>query len=464
MRTAKDMRPLQREAARFAYDSMKCIWLLGMGAGKTGAALQLIERLMNHEYAVGRIIVIAPKLVCNTVWEQEAREWAETKGLRIASAMCSGVRPVCKETGKQLPSPRDKAVMSDHDILLINPAKLGWLRKNHRWRWDGVVIDESSKFKSQASKRWLYLADGKLGILRYLRFILLLTGTPMPQGYLDLWAQIYLVDRGKRLGKDITMFRRQHFDQVHKTGMAFSTYALRDGHEDIIKDKVADVCFAKEVVLPTKEPIMLTEWLEPSPSALKRYRELQRESLIEINGVEIETPNAGSATNKLLQMCNGFIYDEENIAHHIHDAKVERLKEIVEDNAGENMLVCYNFKEDLRRLQEAFPQAVLLGKAGKEVEPWNRREIPILLCHPARAGHGLNMQYGGSLQIWYGLTWSLENYLQMNKRLDRAGQTEAVRILHLAMRGMVDQRLLAAIRRKFKTQKDFIDFVIRAHN
>lgn len=269
---------------------------------------------------------------------------------------------------------------------------------------------------------------------------------------------MYLIDQGERLGKTITNYRQRFF--VPDGYMGYS-YKLRPGAKEQIMELIKDVCITMtaEDYLELPECINVNEFIELPDKAKQQYKELEKEFIISLNDIDIESPSKASLGNKLLQICNGSVYDAERNIHEIHNEKIERLKEIVEDNPEENFLVAYNYKHDLEKLQKAFPKAVKLETA-KQEDDWNKGKIKMLLAHPASAGHGLNLQYGGNVIVWYGLTWNLEYYQQFNKRLHRQGQKNTVRNIHLIAKGCLDEKVLFfALSNKAKTQKDLIDYL-----
>ena len=317
-----------------------------------------------------------------------------------------------------------------------------------------VVIDESSSFKSARAKRFRALKK----VMKYIRSIVLLSGTPSPNGMMDLWSQMYLIDQGERLGRTITNYRQRFF--VPDGYMGYN-YKLKPGAKEQIMELIKDVCvtMTAEDYLELPECINVNEFIELPDKAKQQYKELEKEFIISLDDIDIESPSKAALGNKLLQICNGSVYDAERNVHEIHNEKIERLKEIIEDNPGENFLVAYNYKHDLEKLQKAFPKAVKLETA-KQEDDWNKGKIKILLAHPASAGHGLNLQYGGNVIIWYGLTWNLEYYQQFNKRLHRQGQKNIVRNIHLIAKGCLDEKVLFfALSGKAKTQKDLIDYL-----
>ena len=430
----------QNSALDVVLNKKKCALFLDMGLGKTTTTLTAIHDLY-YNFSVERILIIAPLKVANNVWHKEAQKWEHLQELDIAIA-----------TGSV--NERLSAINSNKTITLINKENVPWLIEKCKWKWDMVVIDESSSFKSARAKRFRALKK----VMKHIRSIVLLSGTPSPNGMMDLWSQMYLIDQGERLGRTITNYRQRFF--VPDGYMGYS-YKLRPGAKEQIMELIKDVCITMtaEDYLELPECINVNEFIELPDKAKQQYKELEKEFIISLNDIDIESPSKASLGNKLLQICNGSVYDAERNIHEIHNEKIERLKEIVEDNPEENFLVAYNYKHDLEKLQKAFPKAVKLETA-KQEDDWNKGKIKMLLAHPASAGHGLNLQYGGNVIVWYGLTWNLEYYQQFNKRLHRQGQKNTVRNIHLIAKGCLDEKVLFfALSNKAKTQKDLIDYL-----
>jgi len=430
----------QNSALDVVLNKKKCALFLDMGLGKTTTTLTAIHDLY-YNFSVERILIIAPLKVANNVWHKEAQKWEHLQELDIAIA-----------TGSV--NERLSAINSNKTITLINKENVPWLIEKCKWKWDMVVIDESSSFKSARAKRFRALKK----VMKYIRSIVLLSGTPSPNGMMDLWSQMYLIDQGERLGRTITNYRQRFF--VPDGYMGYN-YKLKPGAKEQIMELIKDVCvtMTAEDYLELPECINVNEFIELPDKAKQQYKELEKEFIISLDDIDIESPSKAALGNKLLQICNGSVYDAEKNVHEIHNEKIERLKEIIEDNPGENFLVAYNYKHDLEKLQKAFPKAVKLETA-KQEDDWNKGKIKILLAHPASAGHGLNLQYGGNVIIWYGLTWNLEYYQQFNKRLHRQGQKNTVRNIHLIAKGCLDEKVLFfALSGKAKTQKDLIDYL-----
>lgn len=437
----KKLEDYQLKAVDFICEKKKCCLFLGMGMGKTVTTLTAIERLLS-EKKIKRVLIVAPLRVCNTVWGQEIDDWQHLQHLTYAVA-----------TGGE--AQRLAAVTSDVNVTIINRENVAWLIKNSQWRWDCVIIDESSSFKNHASVRFKALK----AVCRYVKYHVNLTGTPIPNGYHDLWSQIFLCDSGERLGRTITQFRQKFF---HQSGFKGYGYTLNPQADNHIKELISDICLTMDV----KDYITLPDRLDSvcaigmSDAVKAQYKTLEKEFVISIQDTDVIAPTTAALGNKLLQVCNGAIYDEDGVTHHVHDAKIDYLRELLEDNPNENVLIAYNYKSDVVRLKKAFPEAVVLGKDAKNVDDWNAGKIRILLAHHASAGHGLNLQFGGNVIIWFGMTWNLEGYQQFNARLLRRGQTNAVRIIHLLMKDTIDEKVYQAVSmHKAETQADLLRYL-----
>jgi SNF2 family DNA or RNA helicase len=440
MLSRTDLHPYQRRAVEFVKDRRRCGLFLDMGLGKSvstlTAALDLVE-----SFSVHKVLVIAPLRVANSVWAQEVEKWAHLKPLRVS---------VCTGSSKH----RLTGLQMDADVYVINRENVEWLVSHYgtRWPFDMIVIDESSSFKSASSKRFKALRK----VLPYTEYMVLLTGTPSPNGLIDLWSQIYLIDFGQALGRTMTAYKHRFFEPDY---MGYK-FAPREGSDKIIQNLIAPftVHMSAEDYLELPPRIDVSVKTAMPDAALKRYQDFEKTLLAELEDGEIvEAMTAGVLANKLLQFANGAMYtDQIKNWSETHTAKLDALAEIIEDNACENILVAYNYRSDLERLLKRFPQAVVLDKEQETIDRWNRGETRLLLAHPASAGHGLNIQNGGSLIVWFGLTWSLENYLQFNARLHRQGQTKPVRIIHIVAEGTIDERVLNVLNSKGKTQSDLL--------
>ncbi len=430
----------QNKAIDFFIENKKVALFLDLGLGKTISTLTAVADLTDS-CSVNTTLIIAPLRVANTVWAQEAANWEHTKHLKVN---------ICTGSEKN----RRAQLHKSADVYVINRENVEWLVNlcGKKWKFDCVVVDESSCFKSPASKRWKALRK----TIPYTDYTVLLTGTPVPQGLIDLWAQIYLLDSGQRLGRNMTAYKHRFFESDY---MGY-TLTLRGGAENKIHKLIEDISLSMEAedYLELPDRIGIIKSVKLSPKLMKEYKELENDFYLELaDGNDIEAVNAAVVSNKLLQFCNGAVFtDDQGNWSEIHKGKIEALKELIDDNPSENILVAYNYKSDRERILKAFPDAVVLDRKGEAVDDWNNGKIKMLLAHPASAGHGLNLQKGGSLMVWFGLNWSLELYQQMNGRLHRQGQTKPVRIVHLVAEGCIDERVVTVLGDKAMTQDRLI--------
>lgn len=389
---------------------------------------------------IDRVLIIAPKRPAIDTWPEELEKWDHLKGMDYAVAVGSA-----KE--------RDAALKQQAFITIINRENVVWLvdrfRKD-RWPYDCIVIDELSSFKSSKSKRFRALKR----IRPFVRRVIGLTGTPSANGYMDLWAEAYMLDCGEALGKTLTGYRNQYFTPGRRNGMVIYDWDLRPGAKEEILSRLEPICVSMkaEDYLDLKEMHTVIHKVSLSDRTMKRYQTMERDMLLEVDGETIDAVNAAALTTKLLQISSGSVYDEDGVPAVVHTEKLEALDEIIESAAGENVLVFYAYRHELDRLKERYPQAVDI-KEPDAIKRWKAGEIPILLAHPASAGHGLNLQSGGHISVWYSLTMSLELYQQACKRLHRQGQTKPVINYVLLSRGTYDETVYYQIlRRKEKDQ------------
>lgn len=440
MLTRSDLHGYQRKAIDFIKSERRCALFLDLGLGKTVSTLTAISDLLDS-FSVAKVLVVAPLRVATSVWPKEPSNWQHLKYMRVSVV-----------TGNE--RQRLAALQREADIYTINRENVVWLVEHYgkKWPFDCVIIDESSSFKNAGSKRFRALKR----VLPYTDYMVLLTGTPSPNSLLELWPQCYLVDFGMALGRTLTGYKQRFFEQ----GYMGYTYTLRDGADTTIHSliKPFTLSMSAEDYLELPQRIDLTHSVSLPPKVMGDYLEFEKELLLELpDGEEIEAVNAAALAGKLLQWCNGAVYvDEARNWSQVHTAKLDALDELVECN-DEPMLVAYNFKSDLTRLQAKFPDAVVLDKDPETIERWNRGEIKMLLAHPASAGHGLNLQKGGSLIVWFGLNWSLELYQQFNARLYRQGQSKPVRIVHIVAEGCIDERVIKVLANKDLTQRKLLD-------
>lgn len=415
---------------------------LDMGLGKTVVTLTVLNELLFDSFEIEKVLVIAPKKVAEDTWIREAKKWDHTKHLRISKVLGSA---------KQ----RERALQADADIYVINRENVVWLVEHlgSDWCFDCVVIDELSSFKNHRAKRFRALRK----VRPLLKRVIGLTGTPMPNSYLDLWSQIYLIDRGERLGKTLTQYRNVFFTSSYRPWG--NEYTLKNEADKLINDKIKDICLSMKAkdYLKLKEPLMITAPVQLSDKERRRYEELEREYIVEIAGESITAGTGGAVTNKLLQLANGAVYTEEKSVVHLHDQKLERLAELIEAANGEPVLVFYSFKHDKDRIKDYLKIPVRELETPEDIKDWNAGKIPVLLAHPASCGHGLNLQDGGHIIIWFGLTWSLELYRQANARLHRQGQAEGVRIYHIIAEGTVDEDVLKSLQSKDASQEALLE-------
>lgn len=440
MKNRSDLREYQKRALEFIKNKKKCGLFLDMGLGKTTTTLTAISDMLDN-FLINRILIVAPKKVAENVWLQETKEWEHLQHLKVN--ICLGT-----------PQERLAALKDEAEIYVINRENIPWLinESKVKWKWGMVVIDESTSFKNAKSLRFKALKK----VTKYLKSIVLLTGTPVPNGEMDLWSQIFLIDNGQRLGRTITEYRNRYFKSDY---MGFN-YEIIPNASEKIKDLIKDVCISMSAqdYLTLPDTVYSNRYITLPEKALAQYKELEKEFILSLDKIDITSPTAAALAGKLLQMCNGAVYDAEKNWHLIHDEKIEVLKEIVEENPNENLMVAYNFKSDLERLQKEFPKAKVL-KTSQDEKDWNAGKIKMMLVHPASCGHGLNLQFGGSVLIWFGLTWSLELYEQLNMRLPRTGQKSVVRIVSIVAKGCLDEKLTKAVELKAKTQQELINYL-----
>ncbi len=352
------------------------------------------------------------------------------------------------------PKERKAALKEDGDVYIVTRDNIAWLVDllGKKWDFDTVIIDELSSFKSHQSKRFKKLRTVRPLINR----IIGLTGTPAPNGYKDLWAQVYLLDKGERLGKNITAFRKRFCNTLYRHG--YNEYEMREGAESEIDELLKDICISMKAkdYLKLKEPLYINRIAKLDKKEFDTYKKMERDAVLEFENEDITALNAAAVTNKLLQLANGAIYTDERDVIQIHNKKMEVLEELIEEANEGPVLVFYNFKHDKDRILEKFKKDVRILDTDKDIKDWNDRKIKILLAHPASAGHGLNLQDGGNIIVWFGLNWSLELYQQANARLNRQGQTEAVRIYHIITENTVDSRVLDSLNGKNIRQEELL--------
>ncbi|MGG1601118.1 DEAD/DEAH box helicase [Paenibacillus naphthalenovorans] len=422
--------------------------LLDMGLGKTISTLTAIDLLLNDYFEADRVLVIAPLRVADATWEDEIRKWDHTRHLRISKVLGSV-------------ADRRRALKADADLWIINVDNVDWLVGEYgsKWPFDTVIIDESSKFKSHQSKRFKAMRR----VRPFIKRIVELTGTPAPNNLMDLWAQIYLLDQGERLGKTITAFRERFFTPVIKG--SYTEWKQKKEAEQRIYEAISDIVVSMKAEdwLELPERIDRTVPVRLSAEARELYKKLERDLLIEYADADVVAQTAAVLSNKLLQMASGAVYDEDRGVKEIHDAKLDALEDIIEAAQGKPVMVFYNFKHSLDRIQQRFPQARVLrkGKDGNEdIRAWNNDEIPLLCLHPKSAGHGLNLQESScQTVVWFDQIWSLEEDQQANARVHRQGQTRRIVVMRLVAEGTMDEDAVAALERKAAGQEELMQAV-----
>lgn len=445
-----DFRPYPHQVAGIEWilSHKACALLWGMGTGKTVTTLTAVDIMLNGNLEQGPVLVIAPKRVAEHTWAKETEKWPHLRHLRVNKIMGDP---------EQRRAAVRRAVEGFGDIYVINRENVVWLVEllGSRWPFRIVVIDELSSFKSAQAKRWKALRRVRGRIDRLIG----LTGTPRPNGLEDLWPEIYLLDQGDRLGRTLGAFRARYLLPDKRNGAIVYSYRPRPGAEDDVYMELSDICMSikKDDVLQLPGQIYENIELDLPADVLKKYKKFERERVLENLGPDgqIIAGSEAALTNKLLQFANGAIYDEEGEAHELHTVKLEALEEMVEAAGGDPVLVLYAYKHDAERIRQRIDCRVL--DKPEDMDAWNRGEIPVALAHPASIGHGLNLQYGGHIIIWFGLSWSLELYQQANERLNRPGQQNVCRIYHLICNGTHDARVLAALERKDKGQAAALD-------
>lgn len=443
----------QNTCVEHIIDHPYCGLFLDMGLGKTISTLTAIVDLKYDYCEISRVLVVAPKRVAETVWAEEAKKWEHTKFLKFS-----------KIIGNQ--KERLAALDKLADIYVISRDNIQWLVDyyDNRLPFDMLVLDELSSFKNHQSIRFKSLRIPRLTMKR----VVGLTGTPAPNGYMDLWAEMWLIDRGKRLGRTITEYRKTYFKPEVTNGHIVYRYGMNTGADDIIKDKIKDICISMQAkdYLELPDLIVRDIPIKLTPELYANYREFEKEQVLQIvdggtaSAEDIGATSAAALSNKLLQYASGFVYDIDKEAHPIHNLKLDALEELVEQANGQPVLIAYNFTEDCERIMERLkaykPIAI---ETQKNINDWNAGKIQVGIAHPASAGHGLNLQFGGHIVIWYGLTWSLELYQQFNSRLHRQGQTETVMLYRLIVSRTHEEDVAVALSSKALTQNSLVESI-----
>ena len=408
------------------------------GMGKTSTSLTAAERLMYDRFEVSKVLVIAPLRVAEDTWSRESEKWDHLRHLRISKVLGSE-----KE--------RLAALSVKADVYCINRENVPWLVKHYGlgWPFEAVIVDESSSFRNPSAQRFKALRK----VRPLIRYIWELTGTPRPRSLLDLWAQIYLLDRGERLGKTMTEYKNRYFTPGRRNGYVVYEWIPRPGAEAEIYAKISDICVSMEAkdYLALPELVTTPRVVPLSPEVREQYEQMEREAVLELPEDVIDAGSAAAVNGKLLQIAGGAVYDEDHNVHELHAAKLDVLEDIMEEANGESVLVAYWYKHERDRIMARFPQAVQL-KDSETIAAWNRGEIPMLLVHPAGAGHGLNLQDGGHIVVWFGPTYDGELNEQLIDRLYRQGQKETTSVIYLVAEGTVDLDAMASLEAKANGQ------------
>lgn len=437
----------QQHAIEHIIENCEAGLFLDMGLGKTVITLTAISELLHNYFDVSRVLVIAPLRVADSTWTAEAEKWDHTRHLRISKVL----GPEKK---------RIDALETSADIYVINRENIVWLVEYYKKRWpfDMVVIDELSSFKSPKAQRFRAMRK----VRPYIKRIVGLTGTPTPNGLIDLWAQIYLLDRGERLGETVTGYRHRYFVPGRRNGHIVYEWIPKPESEKAIHEKLLDLCISMKAEdwLEMPERIDRTVTVRMPEKVKAKYKRLERDLLLPFADSDVVADTAAVLSNKLLQLANGAVYDEDGDVQEVHQEKLAALEDVIEAANGKPVFVFYSYQHDLTRLQKHLkPYKPRVLKTAADITDWNAGSIPVLLAHPASVGHGLNLQAGGNIIVWFGLTWSLELYQQANARLHRQGQSEKVIVHHLVTEGSVDEDVMRALGAKAVGQDALIEAV-----
>jgi len=448
-----DLHDYQLTSIDHILDNTHCALFLEMGLGKTVSTLTAVNKLMFEELDIDSVLVVAPKRVAESVWEAEIDKWEHLSHLKVAKII---------GTDKQ----RRKALSEKAHIYTIGRDNIAWLCGQYGGSmlpFDMLVIDELSSFKNPKSVRFKALR----GVQPSFKRVVGLTGTPAPNGLIDLWSQVYLLDRGKRLGKFISHYREDYFKPGKRNGAVVYSYDLAPDGEQRIHEKIGDICMSMKSQDYLKLPGRINNLIDIKfpPDIQKKYDAFEREQVLSLfpdieEGKEISAVNAAALSNKLLQFANGAVYDENKKFHVVHDLKIDATKELIEDANGKPVLIAWTYRHDMERLKVALkkynPREL---KVDKDIKDWNEGKIQVMMIHPASGGHGLNLQAGGHIIIWFGQTWSLELEQQFNARLDRQGQEDVVIINKLVACKTIDQDVIRAQDRKSAKQDGLMEAV-----
>lgn len=437
----------QSYATQWIIDKEKAALFLDMGMGKTSCTLTAISLLLYDYFEVAKVLVIAPLRVAQSTWDEEAAKWYHLKHLKISKVL---------GTEKE----RIAALNKRANIYIINRENVKWLVDlyQNKWPFDMLVIDELSSFKSPKAQRFKSLRK----VRPLMKRVVGLTGTPAPNGLIDLWSQIYLLDGGERLGKTVTGFRDRYFLPDKRNQHVIFSYKAKDGAEEAIYEKLSDICVSMKAEDYLKLPERINNIISVHlPEKVKeKYKQLERDLLLPLKDTDIIASTAAVLSNKLLQIANGAVYDEDGDVQEIHEEKLKALEDTIEATNGKPVLVFYSYKHDIDRIKKHLKREDLrvLDKP-QDISDWNERKILIMLAHPASAGHGLNLQAGGNIIIWFGIPWSLELYSQANARLYRQGQKENVIIHHLVAKGTLDGDVMKGLENKELGQEALLNAV-----
>ena len=434
----------QKYATDFILTHPIAAVFLEMGLGKSVITLTALFDLILDQFLIRKVLVIAPLRVARDTWPLEIRKWDHLSGLTYSVAV-----------GNE--SERRTALMRTVDVYIINRENVDWLitKSGIPFDFDMVVIDELSSFKSHQAKRFKSLLKARPSVKR----IVGLTGTPSSNGLMDLWAEFRLLDLGQRLGRYISHYRAAYFMPDKRNAEVIFNYKPLPGAEDAIYQKISDVTISMKSCDYLKLPECVTNEVPVvmNDKEIAVYDRFREDMVTKIKDKEIDAANAAVLSGKLLQMANGAVYDEEKVSCHIHDRKLDALEDLIEGANGKPVLIAYWYQHDAERIRARFPVREI--KTSQDIEDWNAGKISVAIIHPASAGHGLNLQAGGSTLIWFGLTWSLELYQQTNARLHRQGQKDTVIIYHIIAKGTIDEDVMKALRKKEKTQDALINAV-----
>lgn len=437
-----DLHSYQKYCINFIIDHPYSGIFLDMGLGKSIITLTAVWLLLFDYFEISKVLVIAPLRVAQNTWSKEVEKWEHLEGLR---------------TSKVIGSVKDRkaALVQKANIYIINRENVEWLCKNCKFDFDMVVIDELSSFKSPSAKRFRALRKVRPIIKR----ITGLTGTPAPNSLMDLWSEINLLDMGQRLGRFIGSYRNEYFVPDKRNQQVIFSYKPREGAEERIYNKISDICVSMKACDYLKMPERIDNIIEVEMSEDEKnlYNKLENEMILPFSDGDIDAVNAAALSNKLLQMANGAVYDENRTVRFIHDRKLDALEDLIEAANGKTVLVYYAYKHDKVRIINKFKAKEIL--TSKDIEEWNNGEIQVAIAHPASTGHGLNLQTGGSTIVWFGFTWSLELYMQANARLWRQGQKETVVIHHIICKDTIDEEVMMSLQKKKSGQDELINAV-----